>query len=68
MATLQECLQQLPGDMRMIDLPEPGHVVLTVTELLAKHQRIEHKYETRDQKVMRKVFAHESYKGLHVLL
>lgn len=52
----------------MIDLPEPGHVVLTVTELLAKHQRIEHKYETRDQKVMRKVFAHESYKGLHVLL
>ncbi|HCF3018593.1 TPA: hypothetical protein NIB55_005863 [Pseudomonas aeruginosa] len=50
MATLQECLQQLPGDMLMIDLPAPGHVVLTVAELLEKHQRVEHGYEIRDQK------------------
>lgn len=47
---MQECLAQLPGNMMMIDLPAPGHVVLTVAELLAKYPRIENGYELRDEK------------------
>lgn len=51
MATLQDCLKSLPGDMQMIDLPAPGAcVVRTVNELLARNQRIEEGYEVRDEK------------------
>lgn len=49
MATMQECLEKLPGDMRMIALPEPGHVVMTVAELLEKYKRPEHGFELRDE-------------------
>lgn len=51
MATLQDCLRELPGDMPMIDLPAPGNcVVRTVAELLERNQRIEDGYEVRDEK------------------
>ena len=51
MATLQDCLKQLPTDMQMIDLPAPGTcVVRTVGELLERNQRIEEGFEVRDEK------------------
>jgi hypothetical protein len=51
MATLQDCLKQLPTDMQMIDLPAPGTcVVRTVGELLERYQRIEEGYEIREEK------------------
>lgn len=51
MATLQDCLRELPADMRMIDIPAPGaHVVRTVGELLERNQRIEEGFEVREEK------------------
>jgi hypothetical protein len=51
MATLQDCLKELPADMQMIDLPAPvSGVVRTVSELLERNQRIEEGFEVRDEK------------------
>lgn len=51
MATLQDCLKQLPADMQMIDLPAPGTTVIrSVAELLERNPRIEDGFEIRDEK------------------
>ncbi|HHL3045701.1 TPA: hypothetical protein ACQ49P_005738 [Pseudomonas aeruginosa] len=51
MATLQECLRELPAGMQVIDLVPPGcGIVRTIGELLERSHRIEEGFEVLDEK------------------
>jgi hypothetical protein len=50
MATLQECLNQLPDDMQMIDLTRTGRDRYSIAECKAYHTKIENGFEVRDEK------------------
>jgi hypothetical protein len=51
--TLLECLNQLPDDMKMIDLTEVdgNKKIKTVAEIKQSLKRDEHGYEIRERKV-----------------